>query len=165
MPPNLTPGEDKLLAEIAEKIHNLREFLNKFELPHDTSRLDGWYYFLNATKAILGNFNNDLSFVATLLAKLYLENRFPGLGFDASSKSQSSPGLDIDVRIPDGNRVSGEVKTVDPYNQEDFGGNQRATFLKDFLKLPVVAANHKYLFLTEPPAFDVVKPKYRQHHT
>src|SRR5260370_22944587 len=131
MPPNLTPGEDKLLATIAEKLHNRREFLNKFDLPHDPSRLDGWYYFLNATKAILGNFNNDLSFVATLLAKLYLENRFPGLGFDASSKSQSSPGLDIDVRIPDGNRHSGEGNTGDPYHQENLSVNQRATFLQD----------------------------------
>lgn len=163
MPSSLIPGEEKLLEEISEKIRDLRGFLNKFELPHDTSRLDGWYHFLNATKATLGNFNNDVSFVATLLAKLYLEKCFPGLKFDASSKSQSSPGLDIDVRTPDRNRVSGEVKTVDPYNQKDFGANQRATFFKDFSKLAGAAADHKYLFLTEPRAFDVVKAKYQKH--
>lgn len=159
---NLTPGEQKLLAEIAEKIRDLRMFLNKYELPQDTSRLDGWYYFLNATKVTLGNFNNDVSYVATLLAKLYLEKRFPGLEFDASSKSQSSPGLDIDVRTPDGNRISGEVKTVDPYNLNDFGTNQRVAFFKDFSKLAGAAADHKYLFLTEPRAFDVVKAKYQK---
>ncbi len=92
----------------------------------------------------------------------WLENRFPGLEFDASSKSQSAPGLDIDVRTPDGNRVSGEVKTVDPYNQKDFGANQRAAFFKDFSKLAGAAADHKYLFLTEPRAFDVVKAKYQK---
>ena len=162
MASNFTPGEQQLLAEIAEKIRNLREFLNKYELPQDTARLGGWYYFLNVTKATLGNVNNDVSYVATLLAKVYLEKRFPGVEFDASSKSQSSPGLDIDVRTRDGKRISGEVKTVDPYKEKDFGNNQRATFFRDFSKLAGAAADHKYLFLTESRAFDVVKAKYQK---
>jgi hypothetical protein len=165
MPSDFTPGEDKLLEEIAVKIRDLRAFLDKYELPQDTSRLDGWYHFLNIMKLTLGNFNNDVSFVATLLAKLYLGKRFPGLDFDASSKSQSSPGLDIDVRSRDGKRVIGEVKTVDPYNQKDFGANQRTSFLKDFSKLALAAADHKYLFLTEPRAFAVVKAKYEKQLT
>ena len=66
---DFTRAEESSLSEIAEKVRELREFLGKYELPADRSRLDGWFNFLNITKAILGNFNNDISFVATLLAK------------------------------------------------------------------------------------------------
>ena len=163
MPSDLTPREEKSLNEIGEKIRELRDFLNKYELPQDAARLDGWFHFLNVTKSILGNFNNDVSFVATLLAKLYLKKHFPALEFDAASKSQSAAGLDINVLTASGERIIGEVKTVDPYNEKDFGANQRSTFLKDFAKLFAAAADHKYLFLTEPRAFDVVEAKYRKH--
>lgn len=32
---------------------------------------------------------------------------------------------------------------MDPYNENDFGANQRSTFLKDFAKLSLAAADHK----------------------
>lgn len=91
---DFTRAEESSLSEIAEKVRELREFLGKYELPADRSRLDGWFNFLNIAKAILGNFNNDISFAATLLAKLYLVKKHVGLTFDAAQKSQAAAGLD-----------------------------------------------------------------------
>ncbi len=162
MPFDLTLGEESSLKEIAEKIRELREFLNKYEPPGNSSRLDGWFNFLNFTKVILGNFNNDVSFAATLLAKQYLTRKHADFTFDAAEKSQSAPGLDIDVRLADGKRIVAEVKTVEPYKEDDFGAQQRNTFEKDFAKLAKVVADYKYLFLTAPRAFEVVGTKYRK---
>jgi hypothetical protein len=162
MPTYVTPREEESLNQIAKKIRALREFLNEYDLPADRSRLDGWLTFLNLTKGVLGNFNNDISFVATLLAKMFLVNAHPGLDFDVASKSQSAPGLDIDVRLPPGSRIIGEVKTVEPYKENDFGSQQRDAFKRDFVKLSKAAADYKYLFLTQPRAFEVVSAKYRQ---
>lgn len=95
------------------------------------SRLDGWFNFLKITKSILGNFNNDVSFLATLLAKIYLVTKHPGVEFDAAFRSQSAPGLDIDIWLPEGRQVIGEVKTVEPYGENDFGAQQRNSFVRD----------------------------------
>jgi hypothetical protein len=54
----LTPSEEQALRDVAEKIGALREFLNEYEPSADTSRLDGWFNFLNVTKTILGNFKS-----------------------------------------------------------------------------------------------------------
>jgi hypothetical protein len=159
---NFTPAEEKALSDIAKKIAELRMFLGKYELPADTSRLEGWYHFLNVTRSILGNFNNDVSTIATLLAKRYLMNRFPGLEFDACAKRQGASGLDVNVVSENGQRIIAEIKTVDPYNPTDFGAAQRDAFLKDFAKLANTVADHKYLFLTEPRAFEVIQNKYLQ---
>ena len=158
----VTPSEGTALKDIEGKVSELRVFLNKYELPSDTSRLDGWYYFLNAVKTILGNFNNDVSVVATLLAKSYLTKHFSHLEFDACIKRQGASGLDVNILTTDGRRIIGEIKTVDPYNLNDFGAQQRDTFQKDFDKLSKTTADHKYLFLTQPRAFEVIQRKYRQ---
>ncbi len=103
-----------------------------------------------------------MSFAATLLAKQYLAKKHAGFTFDAAEKSQSAPGLDIDLRLTDGKRIVGEVKTVEPYQADDFGSQQRNSFEKDFAKLTKAVADNKYLFLTAPRAFEVVQAKYRQ---
>lgn len=162
MPSDLTRAEEGSLNEIAEKVRALRDFLTTHELPADSSRVDEWFRFLGITKAILGNFNNDVSFVTTLLAKFYLAQKHAGLIFDAAEKRQSAPGLDIDVRLVDGKRIIGEVKTVEPYQLTDFGAQQRAAFLKDFAKLANAAADYKYLFLGTARAFEVVRERYRE---
>ena len=162
MPADLTPAEQEVLTKIARQIRGLRDFLNNSQLPHDASRLNDWYSFLESAKAILGNFNNDVSFVATLLAKVYLVGKHPGLEFNAAAKSQSAPGLDIDVSTRDGKRVIGEVKTVDPYQLKDFGAQQLSSLKKDFAKLSTASADQKYLFLTEIRAFELVKAKYQK---
>jgi hypothetical protein len=57
--------------------------------------------YLVGVKDVLGNLNNDISFLAGLLVKPYLRDRF-GVDFDFGLKPQGAPGLDIDITREDG---------------------------------------------------------------
>jgi len=155
----LTPREQKYCDEIADRIDRVRAMLVERTLDRQGSPV-AWYDFLSALKQIQGNASNDLSFIATLLAKHYLADRHQ-TSFCAAEKPQGAPGIDIDVTTAQGERVVGEIKTTVPYQVVDFGAQQAAMFKKDFAKLLAADAKYKYLFVTEPAAFEVLKkPKY-----
>jgi len=155
----LTQNEREYCVQIAGRIEKLRHFLNaRFlaspEIPSE------WYSFLAEFKTIQGNLNNDISFVATLLAKSHLQKLFQ-VSFDAAAKPQGAPGIDIDVQTNDGQRIVAEIKTTSPYQATDFGAQQAASFKKDFAKLAAAKAQHKFLFVTEQRAFEALRsPKY-----
>lgn len=154
----LTAREQKYCEEIAVRIDRIRDLLNERSLGSPDPVL--WYEFLSALRQIQGNSSNDLSFVATLLAKLYLSRKFE-ISLCAAEKPQGAPGIDIDVRTAAGERIVGEIKTTVPYQGTDFGAQQAAMFKKDFVKLAAAEAKYKFLFVTEPTAFQVLKkPKY-----
>lgn len=154
-----------------EEIKNLRDIRGRIEqvssylIAKDLSKFEDvadWYNFLADIKSIQGNFNNDISFLATLMAKQYLEKKYGLLGFNAAEKAQGAPGLDIDVRLPSGERLVAEIKTTTPYKPNDLGSQQKNTFSKDFAKLADAKADIKLFFLTEQRTFDLMqKPKYR----
>ena len=110
---NLTDAEQAVCDRIAERVTSLRTFLFANELDSEAVP-DRWYRYLNEIKKILGNFNNDVSFIATLLAKSYLTARFESLELDAAGKPQGAPGLDIDLTTEDVERIIGEIKTTIP---------------------------------------------------
>ena len=148
------------MDEIAGRIRDLRKFLDEHTLfPGDG--LEGCYAFLTAIKRIQGNSHNDVSFVATLMAKRYLQQRFDLREFDAAAKPQSAPGLDIDVRTSSDERVVGEIKTTIPYGRDDLGAQQKTTFRKDFAKLRDAVADHRFMFVTEPATYEILlKTRY-----
>jgi hypothetical protein len=154
-----TSREQAYCEEIVDRVNRMRALLAGRTLD-STSAPAMLYEFLAALKQIQGNASNDISFVATLLAKDYLEEQH-GVFFCAAQKPQSAPGMDIDVTATDGRRVVGEIKTTVPYQRVDFGAQQAAMFKKDFAKLIATQAEHKYLFVTERATFEVLKkPKY-----
>jgi hypothetical protein len=155
----LTPSEQRYCEEIAARIERIKNLLSEKALGSpDTPAL--WYEFLSELRDIQGNSSNDLSFVATLLAKIYLSQNFE-ISFCAAAKPQGAPGIDIDCSTPTGERIVAEIKTTKPYQSTDFGAQQAAMFKKDFEKLSAAEAKHKFLFVTEPRAFEVLKkPKY-----
>ncbi len=79
---------------IRDKDRSLRRFLNTNVFPADIDA-HGWLAYLTGIKSALGNLSNDLGFVATLLVKRYLQHRFGIANFDAASKLQGAPGVDI----------------------------------------------------------------------
>ncbi len=111
-------------------------------------------------KQIQGNLSNDLSFVACLMAKRYLAQHHGVSDFDAAAKAQGAPGVDIDVRVTDGPRIVGEIKTTDPYLPNDFGAQQKLKFREDFAKLNKIPADVKYLFVTEVRTYEILVKKY-----
>ena len=153
----LTDREKCRCLEIASRVSKLRSFLDEADLG-DSEDVPQWYSFLARIRLIAGNLSNDISFVATLLAKQYLASKFSDIPqFDAADKPQGARGLDIDLIISDGRRIVGEVKTNFPYNIRDFGGNQASEFRKDLHKLRNEDAYAKFLFVTEELAFAALK--------
>lgn len=149
------------MESICGRLDQVRSLLSSNDFP-DLEDIANWYSFLVELKTIQGNFNNDVSFLATMLAKQYLEEKFGLQNYNAADKPQGAPGLDIDVRLPDGKRLVAEIKTTSPYLPNDLGAQQKATFKKDFRKLTGAEADVKLFFLTEQKTFQLMKaPKYR----
>jgi hypothetical protein len=159
----LQTGAQLQLREIASRVRKLKSHLRTRRVPSTDADPSTWYSFLWPIKDKVGSVNVDLSFVGTLLAHRYLRNRYPGILLDASTKSQHAPGLNITARV-NGTRIVGELKTTHPYGPRAFGANQHSSFRRDFRKLRRARANRKYLFVTEPETFKVLRTKSYQRY-
>jgi hypothetical protein len=155
----LTEREERYCSEIAVRVSHMRDFLNKNTLQAPPQPTE-WHSFLSTLRKIQGNLSNDVSFIATLLAKQYLRSKFR-IEFDAAKKPQGAPGIDIDIKTAEGHRIVAEIKTTVPYQANDFGAKQAASFKKDFAKLTASEADYKFLFVTDAKAYSaLLKPKY-----
>jgi hypothetical protein len=157
----LTQREQEALDAIRWKIMALRRYLTEYDAPHDEN-LDEWFDFLSGLAYRQGNIGNQQGYLATLLAKRFLQTRFPITGFDAAEKPQGAPGLDIDLMTDDGQRIVGEIRTTAANQPEryDLGAAQKATFRKDFAKLNAAEADHKFLFVTDRDTYEIVLQRY-----
>jgi hypothetical protein len=150
------------IEEIKRRLTKVRSHLVSKEFP-SLEDIDAWFAYLAELKAIQGNFNNDVSFLATLLAKMYLVSHYGLKTFDAAEKPQGAPGIDIEVKLPDGRRLAAEIKTTSPYGSYYLGAQQKAMFEKDFSKLASSKADIKLFLVTETRTFDLMKkPKYKE---
>src|ERR1700678_3552962 len=125
----LSDIEREYSTSIHTKLRELKEFFSEAPLDLEADPLDA-YRFLSRLKGVLGNLNNDISYVATLMAKEYLSQHFDITSFDAAAKPQGALGIDVEFRTPNGKRIAAEIKTTYPY-QPGFGAQQRATISKD----------------------------------
>ena len=156
----LTDREAQRITEIGGRLRALRTVLLTSQIPQ-TAQIAAWYALLSKIKSVQGNLSNDISFIATCLAKEYLSREFE-VEFDAAEKPQGAPGLDIDLITPRGERIIAEVKTTYPYKEDDLGAQQYKAFERDFEKLNSERADFKFFFLTEGRTFEVVK--MRRYH-
>ena len=154
----LTSGELARLRETISRVEQIRTFVCRGTPASED--VATWFAFLSALKALQGNANNDLSFLSCVLAKGYLVECHGGLLLDVATKPQGAPGLDIDVLTVRGERIVGEVKTVEPYLPTDFGSQQKEAFRADFKKLQSATAQFKYLFVSSRRAHEVLGRKY-----
>lgn len=161
-------GDNTMILEteknqIRKTFYKLQELMTELRSCNiDFEDLDVYevYKSLNQIKEIMGNFNNDISFVSCLMAKEFLETQFHLKEFDVSEKSQSASGLDIEVYTEDSKRIVAEIKTTCPYKTNDFGSNQIESLRNDFRKLRTAQADYKFLFVTEKSAYEVLERKY-----
>ncbi len=156
----LTDSEKKQLATIKRRLEQTLEYLGSHHLS-DQYDLPTWFDVLNGLRQVQGNPNNDISFVACLLAKIWLSKSFDTGNFDVAAKAQGASGLDIDF-VSHGRRIVGEVKSTVPYigAKGDLGAQQKTTFKKDFEKLNKAMANQKFFFVTDRATYDIVLKKY-----
>ncbi len=78
----LTSGEQYYLQRLQGRLTELRNYLNDANLADDAD-MATWYRYVATIRAIQGNINNDLSFIATVMVKQYLGLRFDISNFDA----------------------------------------------------------------------------------
>jgi hypothetical protein len=156
----LTMAEKEYLERSLKNLDNLRHFLCAEGCSPETTSPEAFYRYLAKAKLILGNLNLSVSFAGNLMAKHYLTAKLPMIPFDAAQKPQGAPGLDVDARTADGKRVVAELKTTDPYLIHDLGAAQKTEFRKDFEKLKIARAEHKFFFVTEARTFEAMKRKY-----
>lgn len=149
------------IEKLSNKLIEVQAFLNNADVD-SFSNIDAMEQFelLKGFRRILGNIDNDMSFLGCLLIKVFLQSRHDFPELNMALKAQGSPGLDIDEMTADGQRIIGELKTTYPYKENDLGAQQKDTFLKDFENLQRTEAEHKYFFLTERQTFDIVCAKY-----
>jgi len=148
---SLTGGETQYCEAIRQKDLALRSFLSRSKLSDGIDPRE-WLMHLTGIKSSLGNLNNDLGFVATLLVKHYLAERFGIVDFDAAGKPQGASGEDIVATTSDGRKIIGELKTTKPY-QPGFGAAQRTAMLKDLGRLATSSADYRFMFVTDADAF------------
>src|SRR5262245_10331275 len=113
----LTYGERARFRETISRLEGIRAFICGRTPPGED--VASWFAHLSLLKGLQGNANNDLSFLACLLAKRYLVELHGQLFLDVAEKAQGAPGLDIDVHTSRGQRIVAEVKTVEPYQARD----------------------------------------------
>jgi hypothetical protein len=94
-----TPLEEAFLERIRVRLSDLRGYLAGMTLS-DQNHVSDFFKALAKIKEIQGNINNDLSYLACLLANNYLEKRLGLSDFDAAAKPQGAPGLDMSVMLP-----------------------------------------------------------------
>lgn len=153
----LTANESAALKRTAARLDDLRSFLQTNHQPTSEISPPLWFAYLFEIKSILGNFSNDLSLVSCLMAKDYLSTRLSLAPFDVALKPQGANGLDIDEYTLDGERVIGEIKTTSPCKKTKFGAAQITALRKDFSKLQMTEAAHKFMFVTDVSAFEALK--------
>ncbi len=140
-------GEVLRLQNIAKKLIDLNSlFRNKKE--GDFKDLKSIYKFILLLKSKLGNFHNDITFMAGLMAKKYIYEKY-GCNFDHSLKADSAAGMDIDLKTKDGKRLIAEIKTTVPCSEKSFGSKQKAELNKDINRLTKESADIKILFLND----------------
>lgn len=152
------------LKSIAAKMNSIQSFFKDYR-QNDFEEIDVLTQFedVSELRRLLGNIDNDRSFLACLLMKDFLQNRHALVDFNIGLKAQGAPGLDLDAITEDGKRIIGELKTTSPYGENDLGANQKTSFLGDFAKLNNNEADTKYFFVTDERTFTIVKSKYNQY--
>ena len=157
----LTPCEETAIASLRTRLLQMRDYLAHNDL--ETCSHSELFEHLGRISQISGNLSNGKSFGACLLAKQYLMKRFEIAELDVSEKPQGARGPDIDVRTKDGERILAEIKTTVPYklDRRDFGANQKAELRKDWRKLREATADHKFFFLVERNAYEIVHARYK----
>lgn len=144
------------LNRLREKLRRFRDWLSAVDAVALKTTGDFWPV-LAEMKSRLGNMDNERSMVATIMAKQYLSQKYDLREWQATTKAQGAPGLDIDILTVDGRRIIGEVKTTVPHLETDLGAQQKHAFGKDIEKLTKGTAAEKYFFVTEERVFDLMK--------
>ena len=156
---------------MAKEFDSLKSFLNLAqEKTGDVLGVNEFWKKYNSVKEALGNFNNDMTSIACLMAKEWLfQNNL--INCECMSKtdilesSVNAGGFDIDIINEDNQRIIGEVKTTSFY-KKDFGAMQKKGIIKDLVGLEKgakekeknhISPKYKFMFVTDSKVFERIR--------
>ncbi len=157
----VTEAEKGAFANFKTRYTHLRTFFLKTHVPESNTTQE-WYSYLAKLREEISNFYNELRLVAVIMAKEYLMAHFEIRQCGSPASVQGSSRLEIDVKTLTGARIIGEVTTTKPDDTNEFSAYQLENFRKQADKLNHQVAKHRFLFVTEAAAFDVLKKPNNQ---
>lgn len=161
-------NQQQYMETMAKEFDSLKSFLSLAkEKKGDVFDVNVFWRKYNSVKEALGNFNNDMTSIACLMAKEWLfQNNL--INCECMSKadilesSVNAGGFDIDIINEDNQRIIGEVKTTSFY-KKDFGAMQKKGIIKDLDGLEKgfkekqknhISPKHKFMFVTDSKVFE-----------
>ena len=166
----MTENEKRGIKTIFVKFKKVVEMIKADDVNENTNvEATGYikklFSYLNNIKTVLGNYNQDMSYISCLLAKEYLIEKHKIKDIDVSLKAQGASGYDIEAVSETGEIIIAEIKTTQPYHApSDFGATQKDGIINDLDKLINGKADIKYFFVTEKDAYDILQRKYMNGH-
>ena len=168
---NFWENQKQYMETMAKEFDSLKSFLNLAqEKTGDVLGVNEFWKKYNSVKEALGNFNNDMTSIACLMAKEWLfQNNL--INCECMSKtdilesSVNAGGFDIDIINEDNLRIIGEVKTTSFY-KKDFGAMQKKGIIKDLVGLEKgakekeknhISPKYKFMFVTDSKVFERIR--------
>lgn len=168
---NFWENQKQYMETMAKEFDSLKSFLNLAqEKTGDVLGVNEFWKKYNSVKEALGNFNNDMTSIACLMAKEWLfQNNL--ISCECMSKtdilesSVNAGGFDIDIINEDNQRIIGEVKTTSFY-KKDFGAMQKKGIIKDLVGLEKgakekeknhISPKYKFMFVTDSKVFERIR--------
>jgi len=159
---NISILDESIKIKIFDKINMLKIFLNNNIIDCKNVTAKECYNYMNKIKSIIENYNTDISFISCLMAKEYLIDKYEIENFDIGSKSQTAPGLDIDLMTKDGIHIIAEIKATMSIRNSNLGSQQRDKICEDLRKLNEQNADKKYFFVTEQNTYNIIIKKLKR---
>ena len=117
--------------------------------------------YLIRIKGIIGNLDNEIHTSAMQLIKIYLKEQHPEIQ-DWEFKEGGQAGIDIEGKKDNKLMVIGELKTTNPYLENDFGAAQKKNIIKDLERLENAYLPYKYFFIVNKESFSILHERYRK---
>jgi len=145
------------LADIDKKMSRLREFFATENLQVTNGSIRTALSKFLELKKHMGNIDNDIHFLASCLANLFLSKKH-GVTINLG-KAVGSSGLDIELET-----IVAEIKTTIPYLENDFGAAQKREIKKDLERLENAKTEYKYFFVIDSKTERILGQKYSKRY-
>ena len=157
------------VKETIKALNELQDYINQKNFNITPKNINNLYEKYENVKKVLGNFDNDVGCIATIMVKFWLKDN----GCDTEEfncfESQNANGFDVDKVSKNGEPVIGELKTTIPVEKDGtkLGANQRKSIKNDLIHLEDGCktkenshrenSKDRYMFVTNKNTFEETK--------
>ena len=164
---NFLENQRTKVAKTIEALKKLQNSIDHKNFKITPQNINDLYEKYENVKKVLGNFDNDVGCIATIMVKFWLKDN----GCDTEEfncfESQNANGFDVDDVTKNGKPVIGELKTTIPVEKDGtkLGANQRKSIKNDLgylmngckTKVDRKGSKPRYMFVTNKNTFEEIK--------